>query len=124
MRSRARRRQHPAVHEQPVLTPPDATHREGLGDGVALDRRAHLLAPRRTQERDLSLQAGFLGLARKVRNARHILIRAVRARADEPGRDLVLPAVRLDRLAERREWSGEVWRERPVDRRLECRKVL
>ena len=89
---------------------------------VALDRGAHLLGTGRDHERRLHAQPARRGLAREVRGAADVLVRRVRARTDERGRDLARVALALGLGRDLRDGPVEIGRVRTDEMRLQRRR--
>ena len=91
---------------------------EGRCDVVTLDGSTNLLRARSAHEGDLGLQTSRFGLLGQVGHCSHVLVGAIRTGANEGGRDLVLPPLGLDEVAELGQGSGEIGSEWSVELRL------
>ena len=97
---------------------------EGLDDTIAGNGSTDLLRARGDSEFALGRQTVRRSLLGNGSRASHVLVRRVRARTDEADLELLGPVVRLHRLFELADGSGEIGSERTVDVGLELRQVL
>lgn len=91
---------------------------------VTGDSGTDLLGTRSDRELALGLQTVVVSLTGDRRSAGHVLVRRVRARANECNLELRWPLVLLDGLLELGKRSGKIGGERTVDMGLEVGQVL
>ena len=101
-----------------------ASRLEGLDEAVASDGSTDLLGTGGDREARLKVDAVVSSLLRDVGRAGHVLVRRVRARADESDLELLWPSVLDNLVLELGKRCGKVGREGTVDVRLKLGEVL
>lgn len=100
-----------------------ASRGESIESMITLQRRANLLTARSDEEISLRLQTSSSRLLNKLLGASHVLVRAVRAAADQTGAEGLGPAILLNRILELGQRRRQIGGERAVDMGLQSGEV-